>query len=428
MKNHFIGLLVFIVCSSCHQSAIVEKSFTDSLLAHYTSPAAISATEKDIQFWKGRIDPQNTGLSNESRYASSLVARFQQLGNIHDLKAADSIMQRVNTVYNAKETGPQLALCHYSLLQHSFLQADAFLETARKLGLKRYELLSNSFDVDFELGRYSNAGLYVQQMKPYADYGYFFRRSKMDHLNGRMDSAINSMLSAAKNASSSAHLQNVALANAADLYIHAGRLQEAYDLYKLCVRGNAADYHSIIGMGWIALVHDNNDSLAQQLFSFVQTKYLLPDPLFKLYQAAQHRKDSIETARYATAFAQQASDSLYGNMYNKYLIELYTGVLSQPSKAVTICKRELENRSTPQTNAWYAWSLFCNQQPAEAYALYQQSVSGKPLEGLELYWMGKMMQGLGKGYNARAFFKEAYKNKYDLSPAMTADLEKLIKD
>jgi len=43
-----------------------------------------------------------------------------------------------------------------------------------------------------------------------------------------------------------------------------------------------------------------------------------------------------------------------------------------------------------------------------------------------LYWMGKLMQGLGKGYNAQAFFKEAWKNKYDLSPGMVVDLEKLV--
>ena len=40
---------------------------------------------------------------------------------------------------------------------------------------------------------------------------------------------------------------------------------------------------------------------------------------------------------------------------------------------------------------------------AEAYNIYQQQVSGKPLEGLELYWMGKLMQELKKGYNAKQF-------------------------
>jgi len=60
--------------------------------------------------------------------------------------------------------------------------------------------------------------------------------------------------------------------------------------------------------------------------------------------------------------------------------------------------------------------------------MYEKFVSGKPLEGLELYWMGKIMQGLNKGYNANEFFKAAEKNKYDLSPAKIKDLEKNLEE
>ena len=188
---------------------------------------------------------------------------------------------------------------------------------------------------------------------------------------------------------------------------------------------NSGDLHSITGLGWIALVHDKNDSLATQLFQFVHTKTLLPDPLFKLYQAAQLSKDSVLEASVAGTFAAAAADSMYGNMYSKYLIEVYTGVLHEPAKAETLAAAELNNRSTPQTNAWYAWALFSNGKKQAAQKVYEQFVSGKPLEGLELYWMGKMMQGIGKGYNAQQFFKAAGKNHYDLSPAMAADLEKI---
>jgi hypothetical protein len=55
-------------------------------------------------------------------------------------------------------------------------------------------------------------------------------------------------------------------------------------------------------------------------------------------------------------------------------------------------------------------------------------VSGKPLEGLELYWMGKYMQAQDKDYNAKEFLKAAYKNRYDLSPGMVRELEKGLKE
>ena len=64
-----------------------------------------------------------------------------------------------------------------------------------------------------------------------------------------------------------------------------------------------------------------------------------------------------------------------------------------------------------------------NNKKDEAYKVFEQYVSGRPLEGLELYYMGKMMRGLDKGYDANAFFQAAEKNKYDLSPDMEKDLE-----
>ncbi len=128
--------------------------------------------------------------------------------------------------------------------------------------------------------------------------------------------------------------------------------------------------------------------------------------------------------KYALQFAKQAGDPRYGHMYSKYLIDLYTGILNDPAKAVQLSREEISNRPTPQVFAWYAWSLYCNGQPEEAFKIFKGYVSQKPLEGLELYYMGKMMQGLQKGYNAQQFFSAARKNRYDLSPAKIKDLEK----
>ena len=138
---------------------------------------------------------------------------------------------------------------------------------------------------------------------------------------------------------------------------------------------------------------------------------------------ADSRGDTLLQKKYAEDFVRQASDTLYGNMYNKYLIEMYTGILKNPVKAEYLAKKELENRSTPQTRAWYAWTLFSNNKKEVAMDQFQRNISGKPLEGFELYWMGKLMQGMNKTYNAHAFFEAAYTNKYDLAPGIRHDLE-----
>jgi hypothetical protein len=105
--------------------------------------------------------------------------------------------------------------------------SDSFRAKANLVGLKRQEMLTSLFDVSFETGRYDLAQNAVNQLKPAQDFAYFFRRSKMDHLNGDLDSSISAMLKEADLTEESVYLKRVALSNTADLYIHAGRMKES---------------------------------------------------------------------------------------------------------------------------------------------------------------------------------------------------------
>jgi hypothetical protein len=53
-------------------------------------------------------------------------------------------------------------------------------------------------------------------------------------------------------------LKQTALSNAADLYMHEGELEKANDLYVANLKMDAADRHSLQGIGRIALMKDNN--------------------------------------------------------------------------------------------------------------------------------------------------------------------------
>lgn len=423
-----IFLASFFVSCKKQNLKIVQKTYVDSLINHYSSSRQAKDNEADLQFWKSRIDPKQSRQVNESKYASALIARFHLFGDIQDVEQAEAIYKNINKTYNNSLASPFVALTSSAMLQHHFSQADTLLEKAKRIGTDNFTLYTLAFDVNFELGSYTSAGLFLNRLRPGNDYSYYFRRSKYDHFNGTIDSAISGMMKAAELAKTSPYLKGIALSNAADLNIHAGELQKAGDLYKECIRLNSADFHSILGLGWLALVHDKNDTLAERLFKFVLTKNKLPDPLFKLYQMAQQRGDKALEKRYAADFVAKAADPVYGKMYNKYLIEIYTGILNKPATAEELAKGELSNRSTPQTYAWYTYTLFENNKKDEAYKVFQQHVSGQPLEGLELYYMGKMMKGLGKGYNASEFFKAAEKNRYDLSPDQEKDLKKNLEE
>ena len=425
MKQILIAAIFLFAIVSCKQEKkyVVATSFTDSLISKFSTSMLIKSNQDEINFWKGRINPVSHDIVSEGKYVSLLSARFGLLGDLNDIRSADSVLDGLDAHFNYKETGPELSLVHNAITQHRFRQADTLLERAKATGLRKYESAAASFDVDFELGRYELADRDLKQIADPSDFGYQFRHSKVFHYQGNVDSAISSMKKAAVLAENIISLKQSALSNTADLYLHNQELEKAYDLYVQSIKLSSADMHSIMGIAWIALVHDKKDSLAEKLFLFVHSKTKLADPLFKLSQVAEQRGDSVLQKKYAKEFTSIVNDSIYGNMYNKYTIQLYTGILNDPARAETIAINEIKSRATPQTYAWYVWALFSNHKNEQAYKIYEEHVSGKPLEGLELYWMGKFMKSLGKGYNAQQFFKKATKNKYDLSPAMIKDLE-----
>ena len=353
MKYLITALLTILIFASCKKNdkPVVAVAFVDSLFNRYGTPPAKKANEADVQFWKSRMTPNTPDYSNTSRYAVALVKRFHLSGNIKDLKSSDSLLLKLSTEYNSKEVGPVFSLIGHAILQHRFKEADSLLALAKVMGIKKYESAATSFDVDFELGRILLAKYDLNNIKLENDFGYQFRKSKMMHYNGELDSSITAMKKAEENAGQDEGLKLAALSNLGDLYMHSGKMDEAYACFVECIQINPADLHSIMGIGWIALVKDKNDSLAERIFQFVATKTQSPDPLFKLIAVAEQRDDSILELKYARAFEQKATDTLYGNMYNKYLIQLYTGVLKNPAAAEAIAKRELQNRNTPQTYA-----------------------------------------------------------------------------
>ena len=420
-------VFVFASCKN-EKKIIVSASFIDSLITNYKEPDVFKSVETDLVFWKNRIDPKNPGFVNELKYASLLVQRFHLTGDINDVILADSILYATDKTFNQKEAAPKMALVRNSILQHRFKQADSLLEQAKAIGIKKYESAGTTFDVAFELGNYLLAEAELKKIANYNDYGYNFRLAKLAHYKGEVDTAIAAMHRAVLLSENNVSLKQAALSNEADLNLHSSNLQLANDLYVESIRLSTTDLHSLMGLGWIALVHDKNDSLAEKIFRFVQTKTKAPDALYKLQMVADAVGDSAMQKKRAEEFVAIVTAPVYGNMYNKYLIELYTGVLQAYAKAEELAQKELLSRATPQTYAWYVWALYANNQAATAEKIYQQHVSGKPLEGLELYWMGKYMQGQKKGYNAQQFFKAAYKNRYDLSPSMVRDLEKALEE
>lgn len=421
--------MFFVVCIACgKKQPLVEQEFVDLTISNYSKDFNKTFTELETEskFWKDRTINKPADIVNAVKYASTLIDQFRLTGDVNLIKQSDSILFEVSKNYNHQVANIFLSLCNHYILQHRFNEADSLFKIADKLGLQSYPKLSTAFDVQFELGLYQLAEKSITKLNQSNDFGYQFRISKLMHYKGNLDSSIAAMKVATQLISNNEALLLSTQSNLADLYLHNNDVINAYKNYKACLTKNAADLHSLMGIGWLALVHDQNDSLASVIFQFATKKTQLPDPLFKLVAVAQQTKDSLLELQYAKEFDQEATKQLYGKMYSKYLIQLYTQILQQPQHAVELARKEIVNRATPQTYSWLVFALTNNHQLNEANKIYNEFVEGKPLEGLELYWMGKYMLAINKKYNAKQYFKEAIKNKYDLLPRIVMDIEQQL--
>jgi hypothetical protein len=426
MKTFLSILFVSVICFSCgSKKNIITEIDTTNISSNYKTQLTKTSTEKELEFWQQRTTANNYDAVSLTKYAQTLLQRFKLKANISDLLAADSIFKDLDKHFNYKESNYKLNLVNTSLLQHKFIEADSFLQQAKKIGIGAYEAAANTFDIQFELGNYLYAQSELKKIKNYSDYNFLFRNAKLHHYKNDIDSAIANMQAAAKIAGENRGLKTAALSNAADLLLHNGNALKAYETYTTCVNLNATDYHSILGLANIALLHDKNGSAAQILYALLEKNTKEPIIRYKQMQAYLLLGDKTLAKEKANEFLSIAGNRLYGNMYNKYLLDATTSTLQLPNKAIEIAESEVKARATAQTYAWQVWAYSNANKLEAANTVYTKYVSGKPLEATELFWMGKYMQGNNKTYNANQFFKSALENKYDLSVAALQELEEL---
>ncbi|MES2798173.1 MAG: hypothetical protein V4683_19550 [Bacteroidota bacterium] len=434
MKNNIKGFLLYFLLintfllESCTQKnpVLVSEKYIDSLLTIKGLSARELALKTDLNFWKIRYEKDTNSYANSPQYAGMLLAKFRQEGNINNLILGEKIIARLNENQKGAESGFYRTLANYSSLQHRFQEANNFANRALQIGDNQYESLLILFDASFELNKIDQARIILAKIKKKYEYAYYFRLSKMQHYDGKIEEATESMQKAASLSNGNIYLEQIAISNLADLQLHVGDYANASINFQKSLALDHADYHSLKGLGLIAQHHDKNAKIAAKIFNFIATKTQSPDIYFNLSQLAQSTGNQKEEKKYAQIFSEKANQPIYGNMYNKYLIELYDGILNDRLKMLQVAQREMLNRNSPQTNTWYAWALYKNNQKAKALDIYNNSIAGKPLEGLEHYFLGKMMENEKKNYNAKSYFEAAYKSKFELAPAKRLELESKI--
>jgi tetratricopeptide (TPR) repeat protein len=419
--------VVFILSCNSGRAPIVIDKFIDSLLSHYTIPALARTNAIELGFWKNKMNEEKPGLINVQNYTNALLMRYNLFGDIRDLNVCDSLINGLFRQYGKEDQNLPLTLAGYNLILRKLREARKWLQIANMQGQQTVEkkevLLTLEFDLFFESGQYDSAAVVLASLKKKADYAYFFRLSRMEDLNGFSDSAIYHILKAAELAKANDYQKQLALTQAAEFYIRLGNFKKANDIYRYCINLNPCDFKSILGFGWIALTSDKDDSLSEKIFRFVGSHFKTPDPLYELSLIAGSRQDENMQYKFAKDFAAAADDSIFGNRYNLELIDLYTGILHLPGRAEILAQKETINRPSPQSFAWYSWALFKNNKKDQALQVFQRQITGRSLDGLSAYWIGKLLKSSQQETQAAQFFDSARKMPFNLSPEKRKDLE-----
>lgn len=423
MPFYFIISLLLFGCQSKNQALITDIYFQDLLLKNQNSLLE-KTMKQDLEFWKKRQqnDPNSTNLI---KYSGALSARFSLLGDINDLKLSEKIIEKLNEETQGNEAGLQRNLASLASLQHQFYKANNYSQTALKIGENRYASQLQIFDASFELGMIDLSKKLLKNLKKNYEFDYFFRQAKIYHYDGDLEKAKEAMQKSAEMSNGNITIEQIAISNLADLYMHEGDFENASVFYKKSLALDASDYHSIKNLGMIALYQDKNPKMALKILNFIAQKTKSPDVFLDYMHLAQETNNAKAEQKFAQLFVKKASHPVYGNMYNKYLIEIYEGILNNPIKMLEIAEAEIKNRNTAQTKTWLAYALYKNNKKTEAMAVYKNNIAEMPLEGLELYYVAKMMTSENKKYNAKKYFEAAYNNRFELEPKKRNELNNI---
>ena len=115
----------------------------------------------------------------------------------------------------------------------------------------------------------------------------------------------------------------------------------------------------------------------------------------------------------------------YGDMYNAYNIKLYLNQIHQSKKALELAKREVENRPTPASYNFLAYSYLKLGNKEKALTIVKDHIEGKTFEPAILYCSAEIYKANGDLSKMNTIKKELLGAVYELGPNMKSKIDSL---
>jgi tetratricopeptide (TPR) repeat protein len=417
-----------ILLSSCRNDhPIANPTDYNMFLQDGLMKEQVNKINREISFWKNRLRADTGSFVNMAELASYQLRLFKTTGNIASLQAGDSLLKRSSAKLN--HTNPELlyALSQTCVTRHQFIQSASYISSAEKAKGDFYTIRLLQFDTNMELGYFGKACKNLESLSDKESFDYIIRKAKWEDHQGNLSAAIALMEKAyEKVRDKNNNLYCWVLANLSDMYGHAGRVQEAYNGYINVLKKDPAHLYCLKGIAWIAYSHDNNTTEAKRILQYILTQTDMPDLKLLLAEIAEVEGNMVEKQRLINEFVSTVTKPGYGDMYNKYLINIYTEDTWENEKALDIVEKELSNRFTPETCDWMAWTQYKMGYKEKAFETSRQFVANKTFEPDAMFHTAIIYAANGKKRKARAMLNECLESSFELGQVRVRQIKEQL--
>ena len=427
--SNLLKILVFTISiTSCNNENSKITNASD-----YNTYLSISANknkqlaENEIIFWQKKYNAAQNQTSYLSQIAGYYNSLFEYTFEVNDLYKAEELLLKVNTASNFSEVGPLRALAKNYITQHRFREAYLLANKALKIGEGFKETQKLLFDVNMELGNYSDAKKNLANIYNTEDFDYLIRMAKWNDHIGDLPTAITLMEKATKKAelNENKHLKIWAYSNLGDMYGHAGRISDSYNFYLKTLKEDENNYYALKGIAWIAFSHEKNTKEANRIIDIISKKHNSPD--FKLFKAemAEFNKNEKEKNKYLKEYFNLLQQRNYGVMYNKYNAILFADNKKDAVKALEIAYQEIKNRPTPESYDLLAWSNYNLGNTKKALEICNKHIVNKSFEPVINYHLAEIYKANKMTDKIKPIKEDLVESIYELGPNMKEKIEKL---
>lgn len=418
-------LLAALLALSCNQKSNTITSQKDyNKYLDIKDNKSRDFTQSEIDFWQKKFNAAPNQISYLSILASNYSKLFENTGNVKYLYQGEELLLKSNESYNYTGVGTIRSLARNYISQHRFKEALVLANKALAIGEGMKETQRLLFDVNMELGNYTDAEKNLKYINDSKDFDYLIRVSKWnDHL-GDLKTAISLMEKARDIAeiNDNKSLKIWAYSNLGDLNGHAGNIQTSYDYYLKTLAVEPNNSYALKGIAWIAFSHEKNTVEANRIIDNISKRHHTPDFYLLKAQIAEYENDFLSKKTYLNDYFTMLKTINYGAMYNKYNTLIYADDKNTAAKALEIAKVEINHRPTPDSYDLLAWSYYNLGDSKKALAIEEEYVVGKSFEPKLNYHLATIYKANKMTAKIAPIKEELLKSTFELGP----NLEKKI--